>query len=418
MPNSGKPPFLSYGRQQISEEDIAAVVDCLRSDWLTQGPRVKAFEAALSERLDGAEVIVCNSGTAALHLAALAAGLGPETVAIVPSMTFVATANAVRMTGAEVAFCDVDPETGLMRAQDLTACIETLSHRFPGSRPVAVLPVHLNGQTVDLAALAPVARSAGITIIEDACHALGAEYRAAAPPSAKPSNWATVGACAETLAACFSFHPVKSIATGEGGAVALRDGALAEHIRRLRNHGLVREEGAPAADFLAGLGPDAGYAGAYQMPEIGFNYRLTDLQCALGLSQLARLDDFLAQRRALAASYDAQMGALSSYAQPIRWSDDCRPAYHLYPILLAPELAPLRGQIMAALRDAGIGTQVHYIPVHRQPYYVERYGLADLPGADSYFGRIMSLPIFVDMQTEDVERVIAALVQVLGEIAA
>ncbi len=413
MSDSGKPPFLSYGRQQISEEDIAAVTDCLRSDRLTQGPRVEAFEAALSERLGGAEIIVCGSGTAALHLATMAAGLGPETVAIVPAMTFVATANAVRMTGAEVAFCDVDPKTGLMREQDLAACIETLPRRFPGLRPTVVLPVHLNGQTVNLTTVAPVARAAKMTIVEDACHALGAEYYAA-----ELSDWVTVGACTESLAACFSFHPIKSIATGEGGAVALRDSFLAKRIRRLRNHGLVREEGASAPDFLAGLGLGAGYAGAYQMSEIGFNYRLTDLQCALGMSQLARLDKFIEQRRALAASYDAHMGALESYAQPISWSDDCRPSYHLYPILLTPEFAPIRGQIMTALRDAGIGTQVHYIPVHRQPYYVERYGLSDLPGGDSYFCRVLSLPIFVGMQAEDIERVIAALVQVLGETAA
>ena len=406
-----KPPFLSYGRQQVDEDDIAAVVACLRSDWLTTGPQVEAFEEALARRLSVPHVIVCSSGTAALHLAVLAAGLGPGTLAVVPSLTFVATANAVRQSGAEVVFCDVDPQSGLMRADDLAAALERGRREYPDHVPVAALPVHMNGQAADMDALRDVADGARMRLIEDACHALGAEHELVDGDGA--GAWHPVGSVRAGWAACFSFHPVKSITTGEGGAVAVRDDAAADRIRRLRNHGIERV-GAAGAIGPEGLGPNGDYPGAYGMQEIGFNYRLSDLQCALGLSQLARLDDFLKSRRSLAAHYDRVIPRLGELAAPIPWDARCRPAYHLYPVHIGPDVEAGRGAIMQKLRARGIGTQVHYIPVHRQPYYAGRYGIADLPGADAYFDRVLSLPIFVDMTPADVERVVAALGTVLG----
>jgi UDP-4-amino-4,6-dideoxy-N-acetyl-beta-L-altrosamine transaminase len=405
------PPFLSYGRQQIDDDDVAAVAACLRSDWLTTGPQVEAFEAALADRLSVPHVVVCNSGTSALHLACLGAGLGPGTVAIVPSLTFVATASAVRLTGAEVVFSDVDPASGLMRARDLEAALARQRDMYPDLSLVAALPVHLNGQTADMDALRDVADNEGIHLIEDACHALGAEHEIAVPGSSR--GWRPVGSCEAGWAACFSFHPVKSITTGEGGAVMLRDDAAAARVRRLRNHGLepANQEGARLPE---GLGPNGDYPGAYGMSEIGFNYRLTDIQCALGRSQLAKLDGFVSRRRALAAHYDSALPRLGNLVSRIDWDARCRPAYHLYPVMIGSDVDFARGAVMRELREQGIGTQVHYIPVHRQPYYADRYGVAELPGADAYFDKAISLPIFVDMTTADVDRVIDALGTVLG----
>lgn len=408
-------PFLPYGRQHVDDDDIEAVIACLRSDRLTQGPAVDDFEVALADRLSVPHVIVCNSGTAALHLAALASGLGPGKVAVVPSVTFLATANAVRYTGAEVIFSDVDPLTGLMRAQDLQDALERLQQLFPDLEPVAAFPVHLNGQTADMDALQTVAQNFGIRLIEDACHALGAERSLPGRGADGAGEWYPVGSCRENWAACFSFHPVKSIATGEGGAIALRDDAAAARIRTLRSHGIERIESGSQVGLPEGLGRNGAYPGVYRMREIGFNYRITDIQCALGLSQLAKLDRFLAKRRLLASCYDAAAPRLGSLASAICWQKECRPAYHLYPVLISPVAPRSREDIMQDLRHRGIGTQVHYVPVHRQPYYVDRYGLAELPGADAYFHRTLSLPIFVDMEPADVERVVDALAVVLAE---
>lgn len=409
--NDNAPPFLSYGKQQVDDDDIAAVAACLRSDWLTTGPQVDAFESALAQRLSVPQVVVCSNGTSALHLAALAAGLGPGTVAIVPSLTFVATANAVRLTGAEVVFSDVDPLSGLMRAEDLEAALERQRRVYPALSPVAALPVHMNGQTADMDALRGVAQDAGICLVEDACHALGAEHEIELDDGSR--GWVPVGSCHAGWAACFSFHPVKSITTGEGGAIALADDAAASRIRRLRNHGL-EPAGSDGARLPEGRGPNIDYPGAYGMSEIGFNFRITDLQCALGISQLGKLDGFVARRRALAARYDDLLPRLGNLASAISWDTRCRPAYHLYPVRVATDIGLTRGEIMRRLRERGIGTQVHYIPVHRQPYYADRYGVADLPGADAYFDQILSLPIFVDMTPADVDRVVDTLGTVLA----
>lgn len=408
--SQNEPPFLSYGKQQVDDDDIAAVAACLRSDWLTTGPQVEAFEAALARRLSVPHVVACSNGTSALHLAALAADLGPGTVAIVPSLTFVATANAVRLTGAEVVFSDVDPASGLMRAQDLEAALTRLRLAHPDLSPVAALPVHMNGQTADMGALRDVASGAGIRLIEDACHALGAEHEIATADASR--DWFPVGSCHASWAACFSFHPVKSITTGEGGAIALTDDAAAARIRRLRNHGL-EPAGSEGARLPEGLGPNGDYPGAYGMSEVGFNYRITDIQCALGISQLAKLDGFVARRRALAARYDDALPRLGNLVSAITWDAQCRPAYHLYPVRIGTNVGLTRGEIMRVMREQGVGTQVHYIPVHRQPYYADRYGVADLPGADAYFDQILSLPIFVDMTPADVDRVVDVLGTVL-----
>ncbi|MGH6994806.1 MAG: aminotransferase class I/II-fold pyridoxal phosphate-dependent enzyme, partial [Stellaceae bacterium] len=344
--------------------------------------------------------VACSSGTAALHLATMALGLGPGDAAIVPSLTFLATANAVRFTGAEVVFADVDPTTGLLTAETLRAALKAKT----AGTAKAVLPVHLAGMVADMKAIGAVAHDASFTVVEDACHALGAVE----------GDGAAVGACARSALAAFSTHPVKTITTGEGGLVTTNDAALAERARRLRNHGMEHDP-AHWTDPAAGRDGDQLAPWYYEMAEIGYNYRLTDIGCALGLSQLKKLDRFLKRRADLAARYDRLLAASAPHvripARPARGVT----AWHLYAVQIDfAALRRRRGDVMRTLRAAGIGTQVHYIPVHRQPYYRRRYGDLDLPGADAYYARTLSLPLFPTMRDSDVDRVVGALKQALG----
>lgn len=384
---------LPYGRHCIEEDDIAAVAEVLRGDWLTTGPAVARFEAALRARIGARHAVSCANGTAALHMAAAAAGLGPGDAAIVPSLTFLATANAVRYVGAEVVFCDVDPDTGLMQASHLEQALA----KAPKAR--AVLPVHMNGQSADIRAIRAVADRHGLRVITDTSHALGTTV-----------DGGMAGDCRYEHLATFSFHPVKTIAMGEGGAVTTNDDAMAKHLERFRHHGMSRDP----ADFVQ---RDEGFdaSGAphpwyYEMPEVGYNYRANDMQCALGASQLAKLDRFVERRRALAARYDELLTGFSPYLRPIPRVAGCRPAWHLYVVLIDFEAAGVpRAELMRRLRAKGVGTQVHYLPVHRQPYYRRRYGAQALPGADAYYRRALTLPLFPAMSDGDVERVVAAL---------
>lgn len=410
-------PFLSYGRQDIDENDVAAVVAALRSDWLTQGPVGPALERALAERLGAADAVVCATGTAALHLTMLALDPAPGDAVVVPTNTFLAGANAVRLAGGEVVFADIDPETGLTTPALMAAALERAV--AAGLRPRALTPVHFAGETVDMAGIAALAAdfrgsadaasggasggaaAGGLAVVEDACHAIGGETVDSA------GRRRPVGSCDHSLAACFSFHPVKTVTAGEGGAITLNDPALAARLRRLRNHGMIREGFSdPAA---------AGDPWYYEMPEIGLNYRLTDLQAALALSQLRRLDHFVARRAALTAVYDRLLAPLARWVRPLGRAANCRPGRHLYAVLIDfAALGLTRAAVTAGLRGRGIGSQVHYIPVHRQPYYRARYGDLFLPGADAYYARTLSLPLHPTLRDDDVARVVAALGEVLG----
>ena len=393
------PLFLPYGRQSIDEDDVRAVVDVLGSDFLTTGPVSQRFDQALAERVGARHAVGCANGTAALHLAALALELGPGDCAIVPAITFAATANAVRFVGAEVAFCDVDPETGLMGPKDAAAALARARGR--GWRPRALFPVHLAGQPCPLAELAELAAAHGLQVVEDACHAIGGSYEDGAH---------RVGACAHSRMTVFSFHPVKTLAMGEGGAVTTNDDDLAERLRLGRAHGLVRD----AARFVR---PDLAMdenaevnPWHYEMQSLGFNYRLSDIACALGLSQMAKLERFVARRRALVERYDQALAPLAPLVRPTARVAGARPGWHLYVALMDfAALGRSRAQVMAALRALGIGTQVHYLPVNEQPYYTERYGRLELPGADAYFRRCLSLPLYAGLDDADQDRVIDAL---------
>ena len=377
--------MLQYGRQWIDEEDIAAVAAVLRTDFLTTGPAVDAFEAAFVRRTGAGHAVACANGTAALHLAALALELGPGDFVVVPTITFLATANAARYVGAEVIFADVDPDTGLMRPEDFDRALAA----HPGARVKAVFPVHLAGHVAHPAAIAAIAAHRGIAIVEDACHALGTTYAAG-------GEKATVGDCRHASMQTFSFHPVKTATTGEGGMVTTRDGRLAERLRLMRNHGMARD-------------PETG-PWAYAMAEPGFNYRLSDIQCALGTSQLAKLDRFAARRREIAARYDRALAPLSPRLRPVRAPPGTDPVLHLYQVLIDfAALGTDRATVMGALAARGIGSQVHYIPVHTQPYYRSRYGAIDLPGARRFYERTLSLPLHPSMTDGDADRVVEAV---------
>ena len=317
---------LPYGRHCIEADDIEAVTAVLRGDWLTTGPTVDAFERRLAERVGARYAVACSSGTAALHLAALALGLGDSDSVVVPSMTFSATANGPRYTGADIRFSDVDPDTGLMRPEDLAAALKAAGD----AAPAAVFPVHLAGQVADLPALRDIANNVGMRVVEDASHAIGARYRVSGS-----SDWHEVGGCQHSDMAVFSFHPVKSIAMGEGGAVTTNDPALFERLRDLRTHGVSRdverfEDRTAAFDAEGEVNP-----WYYELRELGFNYRASDIHCALGFSQLGKLDRFIGRRAELVAHYDGRIGELAPIVAPLPRVPDCSPAWHLYVVLRA-----------------------------------------------------------------------------------
>jgi UDP-4-amino-4,6-dideoxy-N-acetyl-beta-L-altrosamine transaminase len=394
--------FLPYGRQQIDDDDIVAVSECLRDDYLTTGPRVEAFEAALLEKTGAPYAAACSNGTAALHLAAMALRLGPNDQVVVPTLTFLATANAPHFTGADIVFCDVDPDTGLMTAETLEQALT----RAPRAR--AVFPVHLNGTAVAMPALASCAKARGLAVVEDACHALATTYRA-------EGHAGTIGDCRYSDMAAFSFHPVKAIAMGEGGAVTSTNRELAERVRLLRNHGMTRSPAEFLNRDLAFERDDQANPWYYEMPEPGLNYRVPDVLCALGISQLKKLSRFVARRRKLAALYDEALAELAPAIRPVPRSADCQSAFHIYVVLIDFErIGRTRAEVMKALRADGIGSQVHYMPVHLQPFYRDREPTLHLPGAEAYYRRILTLPLFPDMSDDEVARVVGALARATG----
>lgn len=360
---------IPYGRQDVNEADIAAVVEVLRSDWLTQGPAVPRFEERLATRCGARHAIAVNSATSALQLVYRALGIGPGSRVWTSPNTFVATASAAALLGAEVDFIDIDPDS-------LNLCPQRLRERLEaaetaGTLPDLVVPVHFAGRSCDMAAIGALASRYGFRVVEDAAHALGAE-----------ADGVPVGACRHADAVVLSFHPVKIITTGEGGAVLCNDAALATRLQELRSHGITRDPARMPAE------PDGGWH--YDQLEPGWNFRMTDLQAALGASQLDRLDAFLARRRALAVRYEALLAGLP-LLRPQR-DVRMRSAWHLYVVQLAG--APLRRQVFDALRAAGIGVNVHYRPVYLQPWWRTRgFAPGHCPAAEAYYAGALSLPL-------------------------
>ncbi len=399
-----KNTFLPYGRQTIDDGDVRAVEAALRGDWLTTGPKVAEFEKALAEKVGTKYAISCSNCTAALHLAVMALGIGSGDSVIVPAITFLATANVVRLTGAEVVFADVNPHTGLMGPEHLEKAIENHAGQ---TRLRAVIPVHMAGQCAAPQANHKIAREHDLHVIEDAAHAIGTTYL-------DNAQKIPVGACAHSDMTCFSFHPVKTITMGEGGVITTNDEKLAERLFQLRQGGMTKNADGFVQEDLAR--DDSGVLNPwyYEMHEPGLNYRANDLQCALGLSQLGKLERYIEIRRDLVAQYDDALGSLAPNLLPLGRVRGCAPGWHLYPVLIDfHTIGYSRAAFMDILKDAGVGTQVHYIPVHMQPYYRARYGDISLPGSKAYYEKTLSLPLFAGMGKEDVEKVASTIHQII-----
>ena len=385
-------PFLPYGRQTITEDDIAAVVNVLQSPFLTQGPAVPAFEKAIAEEVGVEHAVAVNSATSALHLSCLALDLGPEDRLWTSPITFVASANCGRYCGAEVDFVDIEPSTGLMCVKALAAKLEIAEHE--GTLPKVVIPVHLCGTSCDMASIAALAERYGFAVIEDASHAIGGSYQQK-----------RVGSCTHSKITVFSFHPVKILTTGEGGVATTNDPLLAQRMADLRSHGITK-------NFNRFEKPAAG-PWSYEQQDLGFNYRLTDLQAALGLSQLQRLDVVVKERNRLLQQYRKLVDHM-----PLKFleiPEDVISALHLAVIRLDNCCNSRHRQIFEGLRAHGIGVQLHYMPVHLQPYYRRLdFKEGDYPNAEAYANDAISLPLYPGLQDADQQRVVNALASLLS----
>jgi UDP-4-amino-4,6-dideoxy-N-acetyl-beta-L-altrosamine transaminase len=384
-------PNIPYGRQSIDEADIKAVTDVLRSDWLTQGPYVERFELEVAQYCGAGHGVALNSATSALHLACLAAGLGPGDLLWTSPITFVASANCALYCGARVDFVDIDPRSGTMSADELERKLVAAAH--DGCLPKVVLPVHFAGQSCDMLRIGQLAQEYGFTVIEDAAHAVGGSYQGR-----------RIGCCDNSAMTVFSFHPVKLITSGEGGMVVTNSPDLCQRIVRLRSHGVTRDP-----DLMSYESHGSWY---YEQVELGYNYRMTDIQAALGVSQLGRLDAFVARRHSLAERYRT---ALCGLPLEFLWQlPDGHSAYHLFVIRLLPGLPVGRRQVVETLRARGILANVHYIPVHTQPYYrTLGFGPGDFPQAENYYAGAMTLPLYPGLTDEEQDYVIAVLKEVL-----
>ncbi len=384
--------MIPYGRQSISDEDIQAVVEVLKSDFLTQGPVVPNFEQVISEYTGAAHTVVTNSATSALHLACRALGLGEGDILWTTPITFVASANCGLYCNASVDFVDIDPDTFNLSVEALKIKLEQAEK--DGKLPKVLVPVHLCGLSCDMEAIWALAKQYGFSIIEDASHAIGGQYQD------QP-----VGNCRYSDITVFSFHPVKIITTGEGGAALTNNRDLAERMALLRSHGITRDLECLTHE------PDGDWY--YQQVELGYNYRMTDIQAALGLSQMSRLDEFVERRHQIADKYDDSLRDLP--VTPQHRSSDGYSAMHLYVICLETEgFDKSHKQVFSELRGSGIGVHLHYIPVHTQPYYQELgFNVGDFPQAEKYYSQSISLPMFPGLSDDQVLTVVKELRNVL-----
>ncbi|MBU1538691.1 MAG: UDP-4-amino-4,6-dideoxy-N-acetyl-beta-L-altrosamine transaminase [Alphaproteobacteria bacterium] len=375
--------MIPYGRQDISQEDIDAVVETLRSDFLTQGPAVPRFEKVVADYVGATHAVAVNSATSALHIACLALGLGPGDWLWTSPITFVASANCALYCGANVSFVDIDPDTYNLSVEDLERRL--ISAERDGRLPKIVVPVHLCGQSCDMAAIADLAKRFQFKLIEDASHAIGGRY-----------GNGSVGNCRYSDITILSFHPVKIVTTAEGGMALTNDDALAAKMALLRSHGITRD---PSSMDGGSEGP-----WYYQQIDLGFNYRMTEMQAALGLSQMARIETFVSRRQDIARRYD-ELFRDTSLVRPVQ-KPYAYSAYHLYPVRVS---SAIRREVFESLRESGIGVNVHYIPVHLQPYYrAMGFAPGDYPEAERYYAEAISLPLFPAMTDMMQDQVVAA----------
>lgn len=386
--------MIPYGRQSLDQADVDAVVAVLRSDWLTQGPTLERFEQAMALRCQADHAVAVCNATAALHIACVAAGLGPGDRLWTTPNTFLASANCGRYCGAQVDFVDIDPLTWNLDADALTTKLEEAER--DGTLPKVLVAVAFSGQSCDMRRIGQLSERYGFTVIEDASHAVGASY------AGRP-----VGCGEFADMTVFSFHPVKIITSAEGGMVLTNRPDLAQRLQRLRSHGMTREAGQMTE-------PSHG-PWYYQQVELGFNYRMTDLQAALGLSQLNKLDGFIARRRELAARYRRLLGGLPLTLPGLQ--PEAESAWHLYVVRLQLDGITLSHlQVFEGLRAAGIGVNLHYIPVHLQPYYRDLgFATGDFPQAERYYSEAISLPMFPSLSDEQQDYVVEQLRRLLEE---
>ena len=399
--------IIPYGRQSISEEDIEAVCSVLRSDWLTQGPRVREFEDALARQCGARHCIAVSNGTMALHFACLALDMAPGETGLTSPISFLASANCIAYCGGRADFADIDPKTLCLSPEKVEEYCKTQGV------PRVVIPVDFAGVPADLPQFKLLSEKYGFALIEDAAHAIGSTYKYADKEYA-------CGSCVHTDMSVLSFHPVKTITTGEGGAILTNDDNIAAKLRNIANHGI---EKAPQKfinkDMAFNLQPPTsnGLPQAnpwyYEMHSLGFNGRITDIQCALGLSQLKRLEVFKAKRQAIARRYNEAFAELEREQVVILppWPAGTDPCFHLYPIRLGPDCRISRDELFLGLREKGIYCQVHYIPIYRQPFYLQKYDYnpGRFPKAENYFNSCVSLPLFPDMDDEIFQQIIKSL---------
>lgn len=390
--------MIPYGRHSIDDADIEAVAEVLRGGALTQGPKVEEFERAVAARVGARHAVAVSSATAGLHIAALAAGMGPGRTLMTSPITFLASANAALYCGGRAAFADIDPSTLNMSP----ASLDTTVRRHGGAQ--VVIPVHFGGLPCDMPAIKSIADRCGAQVIEDAAHAIGATY----------PDGSSVGCCRHSLCTVFSFHPVKNMAMGEGGAITTNDDAYHRRLLRLRSHGINKADD-PLEDMAAASTGGIRNPWYYEMQELGFHYRVTDIQCALGLSQLGKLDRFLARRRELAARYDQEFASFRNL-RPAQPDGRSQSGLHLYVVRIDfAGAGTTRARLMTQLRERGIGTQVHYIPVNRQPLY-RRLGMAGdpVPESDRYYGEALSVPLYFGLSDAEQSSVVSALQELVG----
>ena len=384
--------MIPYGRQDITENDIEAVIEVLRSDFLTQGPTIKKFEDKVSEYCGSSHAFALNSATSALHVACLALDVGPGDLVWTSPITFVASSNCALYCGAKIDFVDIDPLTYNICCDQLRVklCLAKLN----GTLPKAVIPVHLTGQSCDMESIRQLSEEYGFSVIEDASHAVGGRYKDDA-----------IGSCKYSDICVFSFHPVKIITTGEGGMALTNNSQLAQKIGQLRSHGITRDP-----EQLSNKDPEPWW---YEQIDLGLNYRMTDIQAALGLSQMSRLDQYVAIRNQLAQRYDELLAKLPVIV-PAQ-EKDCYSSRHLYVVRLKlDEIDKSRRQVFESLREQGVGVQIHYIPVPSQPYY-KNLGFSDedYPHGLSYYQEAISLPLFPTMTTEQQDKIVSVLSEIL-----
>jgi len=384
--------LIPYGRQFIDDEDIKEVIKTLKSDFITQGPKIKEFESALCEYTGAKYAVVVSSGTAGLHLACLATGIKKEDEVITSPITFVASANCVLYCGGKPVFADIQDETVNIDPKEIKNKIT--------KKTKAIIPVHFAGHPCDLEEIYALAKKYNLMIIEDACHALGAEYKNS-----------KIGFCKYSDLTVFSFHPVKSITTGEGGAVLTNNKKLYEKLLMLRNHGITKDPTKFTINYKLSTINDFG-SWYYEMQELGFNYRITDFQCALGLSQLKKLDKFIQRRREIVEIYNKELSKIEEIILP-KERPYVKSSWHIYYIRL--KNFQRRKEVFERLRKKGIGVQVHYIPVHLQPYYRNNFGYkeGDYPKAENYYSSSITIPIYYSLEEYKIKYVIRSIKEVI-----